>query len=213
MEIFELLKEINQHNCGTNEVGFESGDLQMHANDNDGEFNREDMAVLTQSLRDQAGQSGSDNGESAPRDGVEDWADDSTNIQSQTKGSQTVGNIPGTSRRSYRNSVSQSSSVSRGTTRRDRNFMNNMNTNMQNVLSPLILMLQHSQDRAEERDQMQRSRDDERQMLMREPEEERRLKETQIRAEEQRRNNQVNMYMMAMLSKMTGVPLDDLPSG
>ncbi|MBW0551956.1 hypothetical protein O181_091671 [Austropuccinia psidii MF-1] len=108
----------------------------------------------------------------APREGVEDWADDSTNIQSQTKGSQTVGNIPGTSRSSHRNSVSHLSSVSRGTTRRDRNFMNNMNTNMQNVLSPLMLMLQQSQDCAEERDWMQRSRDDERQMLMREHEEE-----------------------------------------
>ncbi|MBW0564159.1 hypothetical protein O181_103874 [Austropuccinia psidii MF-1] len=159
-------------------------------------------------MREQACQSWSDNAESAPRDGVEDWADDSTNIQSQT-----VGNIPGTSRRSNQNSVSQSSSVSRGTTRRDRNFMNNMNTNMQNVLSPLMLMLQQSQDCAEERDRMQRSRDDERQMLMREREEERRLQETQIRAEERRRNDQVNMYMMAMLSKMTGVPLDDPPSG
>ncbi|MBW0504233.1 hypothetical protein O181_043948 [Austropuccinia psidii MF-1] len=80
MEIFELLKEINQYNCGMNEVGFESGNLQTRANDNDGEINREDVGVLTQSLCDQAGQSGSDNGESAPRDGVEDWADDSTNI-------------------------------------------------------------------------------------------------------------------------------------
>ncbi|MBW0568123.1 hypothetical protein O181_107838, partial [Austropuccinia psidii MF-1] len=171
------------------------------------------VAVLTQSLRDQAGQSWSDNAKSAPRDGVEDWEDDSTNIQSQTEGSQTVGNIPGTSHRSNRNSVSQSSSISGGTTRRDCNFMNNMNTNMQNVLSPLMLMLQQSQDREEERDWMQRSRDDERQMLMREREEKRRLQETQIRAEERRRNDQVNMYMMAMLSKMTRVPLDDPPSG
>ncbi|MBW0556162.1 hypothetical protein O181_095877 [Austropuccinia psidii MF-1] len=54
-----------------------------------------------------------------------------------------------------------------------------------------------------------RSRDEERQMLMREREEERRLHEMQIRAEEQRRNDQMNMYMMAMLSKMMGVPLDD----
>ncbi|MBW0593806.1 hypothetical protein O181_133521, partial [Austropuccinia psidii MF-1] len=170
--IFELLKEINQHNCGTNEVGFESGNLQTHANDNDGEFNREDMAVLTQSLCDQAVQSGSDNGESAQRDGVEDWADDSTNIQSQTKGSQTAGKIPGTSHRSHWNSVSQSSSVSRGTTHWDCNFMNNMNTNIQNVLLPLMLMLQQSQDCTEERDCMQRFRDDERKMLMCECEEE-----------------------------------------
>ncbi|MBW0545211.1 hypothetical protein O181_084926 [Austropuccinia psidii MF-1] len=131
------------------------------------------MAVLTQSLCQQAGQSGSDNGKSGPREGVEyDWADYSTNIQSQAKGSQTTRNVPGTSGMSHWNSVSQSSSVSRGTTCHNQNFINNMNTNMQNMLSPLMLMLQQSQDHAEERDWMQRLRDDERQMLMHEREEE-----------------------------------------
>ncbi|MBW0579712.1 hypothetical protein O181_119427, partial [Austropuccinia psidii MF-1] len=76
MEVFELLKEINLHNCGTNEVGFESGDFQTPANNNDCNFNREDVADLTQSLCEQAGQSGSDNGKSGPREGMEDWADD-----------------------------------------------------------------------------------------------------------------------------------------
>ncbi|MBW0579888.1 hypothetical protein O181_119603 [Austropuccinia psidii MF-1] len=104
-------------------------------------------------------------GQSGPREGVEDWADDSTNIQSQAKGSQTTHNIPGTS------------------------------------------------DCTEERDRMQRSRDDERQMLMHEQEEEQRLQETQIQAEEQIGNDQLNMYMMVMLSKMSGVQLDDPPSG
>ncbi|MBW0514924.1 hypothetical protein O181_054639 [Austropuccinia psidii MF-1] len=83
---------------------------------------------------------------------------------------------------------------------------------MQNILSPLMLMLQQSQDCAEERDSMQRLQDNERQMLMHEREEEQCLCETQIRAEERRRNDQINMYMMAMLSKMTGVPLDDPPA-
>ncbi|MBW0500407.1 hypothetical protein O181_040122 [Austropuccinia psidii MF-1] len=97
---------------------------------------------------------------------MEDWADDSKNMQSQAKGSQTTHNIPGTSGTSHCNSVSQASSVSRGTTCCNQNFMNNMNTNMKNMLSPLMLMLQQSQDRAEDRDQMQRSRDEERQILM-----------------------------------------------
>ncbi|MBW0545618.1 hypothetical protein O181_085333 [Austropuccinia psidii MF-1] len=161
---------------------------------------------MTQLLCEQVGQSG-------PREGMEDWADDSTNIQSQAKGSQTTCNVPGTSGMTHWNLVSQSSSASRGTTLCNWNFINNMNMNMQNVLLPLMLMLQQSQDHAEERDWMQRLRDDERQMLMCEQEEERHLQETQIQAEEQRRNDQLNMYMMAMLSKMTGVPLDDPPSG
>ncbi|MBW0578130.1 hypothetical protein O181_117845 [Austropuccinia psidii MF-1] len=213
MEVFELLKEINLHSCGTNEVGFKSGNFQTPANNNDGDFNHEDVAELRQLLCEQGGHSGSDNGNSGPREGVEDWADDSTNIQSQAEGSQTTRNVPGTSGTSHRNSVSQASSVSRGTTHRNWNLMNNMNTNMQNMLSPLMLMLQQSQDHTEERYWMQRLRDEERQMLMREQEEEQRLQESQIRAEEQRRNDQLNMYMMARLSKMTGVPLDDPPSG
>ncbi|MBW0546453.1 hypothetical protein O181_086168 [Austropuccinia psidii MF-1] len=135
------------------------------------------------------------------------WADAPENIPSQPEGSH------GTSRMVHRNLSSQMSSVSRGTTCWDRNFMNNINANMQNVLSPLMLMLQQSQDRAEERDRMQRSQDDERKILIPEQEEERCLQETQIQAEEQRRNDQLNMYMMAMLSKMTGVPLDKPPSG
>ncbi|MBW0546431.1 hypothetical protein O181_086146 [Austropuccinia psidii MF-1] len=200
------MKEINLHHCGTNGVGFESGNFLTLANNNDGKFKCEDVAVLTQFLCEQAGQSG-------PREGMEDWADDSTNIPMQAKGSQTTRNVPGTSGMSHWNSVSQLSSVSRGTTSCNCNFINNMNTNMQNVLPPLILMLQRIQDCAEERDWMQRLWDDERQMLMREQEEERHLQETKIWAEEQRINDWLNIYMMSMLSKMTGVPLDDPASG
>ncbi|MBW0583182.1 hypothetical protein O181_122897, partial [Austropuccinia psidii MF-1] len=182
-------------------------------NNNIEEAIHEDFEVPTEPSGNQVGHSGSENGESGPREGLDDWPDDPENIPSQPEGSHRTQQLWGTSRMVCGNSSSQMSSISRGTSRRDRNFMNNMNTSMQNVLSPLMLMLQQSQDRAEERDRMQRSRDDERQMLMREREEERCLQETQIRAEERRRKDQLNMYMMAMLSKMTGVPLDEPPSG
>ncbi|MBW0527446.1 hypothetical protein O181_067161 [Austropuccinia psidii MF-1] len=121
--------------------------------------------------------------------------------------------ICGTSHMVRGNSSSQTSSISRGTTHCNQKLMNEMNTNMQNVLWPLILMLQQIQDQDEERDSMQRSWDNERQILKCEKEEEHCLQETQIRAEEQRRNDQLNMYMMAMFSKMTGVPLDKPPFG
>ncbi|MBW0559277.1 hypothetical protein O181_098992 [Austropuccinia psidii MF-1] len=111
-------------------MGFESGNFQTTANNNDGKFSCEDVAVLTQLLCEQAGQSASYNGKSGPREGVEDWAHDSTNIPSQPKVSQTTRNVPGTSGMSHQNSVRQLSSVSRGTTRRNCNFINNMNTNM-----------------------------------------------------------------------------------
>ncbi|MBW0539256.1 hypothetical protein O181_078971 [Austropuccinia psidii MF-1] len=155
MEVFDLLKEINQNNYGTNEVGFESVDFPTPANNNNGETIEEDIEVPTEPSGNQAGHSGSENGESGPRDEMGDWPDGPENIPSQPEGSHTTQNMHGTSCMVRSNSSSQMSSVSRGTTRCDWNFMNKMNKNMQNVLLPLILMLQQSQDQAEERDQMQ----------------------------------------------------------
>ncbi|MBW0472114.1 hypothetical protein O181_011829 [Austropuccinia psidii MF-1] len=168
MEVFDLLKEVNQKNYSTNEVGFESEDFPPPLNNNNEEAIHEDFEVQTEPSGNQAGHSGSENGESGPKEGMGDWPDDPENIPSQPKGSQTTQHIRGTSRMVRGNSSSQMSSVSRGTTCCDQNFMNNMNTNMQNVLLPLMLILQQSQDCAEERDQMQRSQEDERQMLMHE---------------------------------------------
>ncbi|MBW0555021.1 hypothetical protein O181_094736 [Austropuccinia psidii MF-1] len=51
-----------------------------------------------------------------------------------------------------RDSISQSSCLSMDTTRRDCSFMSNMSSNMQSMLSPLMLMLQNGQERADERD-------------------------------------------------------------
>ncbi|MBW0522293.1 hypothetical protein O181_062008 [Austropuccinia psidii MF-1] len=73
--------------------------------------------------------------------------------------------------------------------------MNNMNTNM-----PLMMILQQGQDQAEEQE------------MRRECEEEMPLWEVQMRAEDQQRSDQMHLYMMAMLSKMTGIPLDKPPA-
>ncbi|MBW0552928.1 hypothetical protein O181_092643 [Austropuccinia psidii MF-1] len=145
MEVYELLKEINQNNYGTNEVDFVSGDFTAPANNNNGESIEEDIEVPTEPSGNQGCHSGSENGESRTREEMGNWADGPENIPSQPEGSCTTQNICG-------NSSSQMPSISRGTTCRDRNFMNNMNTNMQNILLPLMLMLQQSQDREEERD-------------------------------------------------------------
>ncbi|MBW0563160.1 hypothetical protein O181_102875 [Austropuccinia psidii MF-1] len=86
------------------------------------------------------------------------------------------------------------------TTRRDRSFM----SNMQSMLSPLMLMLQNGQERADECDQLQRAREDAR--------EERRLeREEERRKEEKARNDQMNMFMMTLLAKVTGIDQDQLP--
>ncbi|MBW0548665.1 hypothetical protein O181_088380 [Austropuccinia psidii MF-1] len=192
VEVYELLKEINMNNCVVNDIGMESGDFPQTTNAEEDETSNTEIPVQTEDIGDENGQLPSECGDALRINTIDNQNQDAANDLINREG--------------------QSSSMSVGTSRRDQNFMNNMNTNMQNVLSPLMLMLQQSQDRAEERDRMQRARDEERQMLMREREEERRLRETQIRAEERRRNDQMNMYMMAMLSKMTGVPLDDPPA-
>ncbi|MBW0544504.1 hypothetical protein O181_084219 [Austropuccinia psidii MF-1] len=77
------------------------------------------------------------------------------------------------SRRGCCNSFSQTSSNTFSTTRQDRTFMNNMNSNMQGMLTPLMMILQQGQDQAEEQDRIQQERDEEREMLQTKREEER----------------------------------------
>ncbi|MBW0465740.1 hypothetical protein O181_005455 [Austropuccinia psidii MF-1] len=47
-------------------------------------------------------------------------------------------------------------SMSLASGRKERNFANYMNQNMQNMLSPLLVLIQHGQERAEEWDRIQR---------------------------------------------------------
>ncbi|MBW0515009.1 hypothetical protein O181_054724 [Austropuccinia psidii MF-1] len=152
MEVFDLLKEINQKNYSTNEVGFDSGDFPPPLNNNNGEKIHEDFEVPMEPSGNQVAHLGSENGGSGPREGMGNWPDDPENIPSQPKGRHTTQHICGTSRMVCVNSSSQMSSVSRGTTLCNWNFINNMDTNMQNILLPLMLMLHKSQDQAEERD-------------------------------------------------------------
>ncbi|MBW0547859.1 hypothetical protein O181_087574 [Austropuccinia psidii MF-1] len=96
--------------------------------------------------------------------------------------------------------MSQSSSLSMDTTCQDHLFM----SNMQSILSPLMLMLQNGQEQADERDQLQRAWEDTR--------EERCLKwEEERRKEEKACNDQMNMFMMTLLAKVTGINQDQLP--
>ncbi|MBW0546011.1 hypothetical protein O181_085726 [Austropuccinia psidii MF-1] len=68
MEVYELLKEINQNNYGTNEVGFESGDFPAPANNNNVDSIEEDIEVPTEPSGNQVCHSGSENGESGTRE-------------------------------------------------------------------------------------------------------------------------------------------------
>ncbi|MBW0586231.1 hypothetical protein O181_125946 [Austropuccinia psidii MF-1] len=190
----------------------ESGDFPQTKNGKDNETSNTEIQVQTEYIGNENGWLPSECGDYLQRNPIENLNQDVRNHSANQEGPRIRANCPTPSQFGQPNSLGQASSMSAGTTRQDQNFMNNMNKNLQNVLSPLILMLQKSQDHVEERDQMQRSRDDERQMLMCEKEEEQRPCKTQIRTEKKRRNDQMNIYMMAMISKMTGVPLDDPPA-
>ncbi|MBW0524199.1 hypothetical protein O181_063914 [Austropuccinia psidii MF-1] len=184
MEAYELLKETNINNCGTLEVGMELGNFPQTNVEDYGSIPQDDMVVPMEGLCEQGGHSGSEIAETLPREVMSDWPEDQPNMPSQPEGIQETHHGATPLHIGCWDSVSQSSSMSTQTTRRDCNFMNNMNTNMQNFLLPLMLMLQQSQDWAEEQHQMQKSQDDKRQMLMCEQEEEHCLWKTQIHAEE-----------------------------
>ncbi|MBW0574326.1 hypothetical protein O181_114041 [Austropuccinia psidii MF-1] len=68
MEVYDLLKDINQNNYGTNEVCFESGDFQAPENNNNGESIEEDIEVPMEPSGNQGCHSGSENGESGTRE-------------------------------------------------------------------------------------------------------------------------------------------------
>ncbi|MBW0575513.1 hypothetical protein O181_115228 [Austropuccinia psidii MF-1] len=177
---------------------------------NQGIFHKQQTAkttkqVQTEDIGDENGWLTSECVDSLQRNPIDNLNQDAGNHSTNQEGPRIRTNCLTPSQLGQPNSLGQLSNMSAGTTHQDQTFMNNINTNLKNVLSPLMLMLQQSQDCVEERDKMQRSRDNERQMLMREREEERHLCKTQICAEERSRNDKMNMYMM-------GVALDDPPA-
>ncbi|MBW0585274.1 hypothetical protein O181_124989 [Austropuccinia psidii MF-1] len=87
MEVYELLKERNINNCGTFEVGMESGDFPQTV-DEYGSIPQDDMVVPMEGLCEQGGRSGSEILESLPREVMSDWPEDQPNMPSQPERSQ-----------------------------------------------------------------------------------------------------------------------------
>ncbi|MBW0548096.1 hypothetical protein O181_087811 [Austropuccinia psidii MF-1] len=141
-------------------------------NGKDDETSNTEIQVQTEDIGDENGQFPSECGDSLQRNPIDNLNQDAGNHSTNREGPIIRTNCPTPSQLGRPNPLGQLSSMSAGTTCQDRNLMNNMNTNLQKVLSPLMLMLYKSQDCVEEIDQMQRSQDNERQMLMHEREEE-----------------------------------------
>ncbi|MBW0554492.1 hypothetical protein O181_094207 [Austropuccinia psidii MF-1] len=205
-EVYEMLKRINTNNCGLNATGMESGAFpqQSTAVGNTQNLENNENERREDNISNGGDPSGSDNDDTQSRDAHEDGEirhnEDIFSLRPVSSTSQR----PSISGLRRRDSISQSSCLSMDTTRRDHSFMSNMSSNMQSMLSPLMLMLQNGQERADERERLQRAREDAR--------EERRLeREEEQRKEEKARNDQMNMFMMTLLAKVTGINQDQLP--
>ncbi|MBW0504218.1 hypothetical protein O181_043933 [Austropuccinia psidii MF-1] len=94
---------------------------------------------------------------------------------------------------------------------KERNLANNMNQNMQNMLSPLLVLIQHGQEQAEERDRIQQDREIELRSQEAEIEERRREREeAKIRAKEKAHSERLNLVMLTVLAKIGGINKEDL---
>ncbi|MBW0542949.1 hypothetical protein O181_082664 [Austropuccinia psidii MF-1] len=188
-EVYDILKQLNMNNCGMNCNGMESGDYtQDQGQENDDLGNENDW--------NRGGDHERENGQSdTEEDGQPNENAQGSNEEMAQPGPSTFRrNIHGSGRKNRRGSMSQESSISIASTRRDRSFLTNMNNNMQGMLCPLMMMMQQNQERAEERDRRQMERD-----------EERRLQEEQRRVADESRRDRMNMAMLMMFAKVTGV--------
>ncbi|MBW0562691.1 hypothetical protein O181_102406 [Austropuccinia psidii MF-1] len=95
--------------------------------------------------------------------------------------------------------MSQELSISFASTKRDWSFLTNMKNNMQEMLCPLIMMMQQNKERAEERDRRQMERD-----------EEQSPQEGSRHMEDESHPDRMNMAMLMMFAKVTGVDPDSM---
>ncbi|MBW0547775.1 hypothetical protein O181_087490 [Austropuccinia psidii MF-1] len=141
-----------------NAIGIESGSIQTIKNEretsiieNKGNLQGEDRLINnTEELLPNS------NGNS-PKEAI-----DNTGVDFGTMGE----NVPNISNKTpqrpkafpfgRRDSMSQSSSMSLESGQKDGNFANNINQNMKNMLSLLLVLIQHGQEQSEERDRIQK---------------------------------------------------------
>ncbi|MBW0586653.1 hypothetical protein O181_126368 [Austropuccinia psidii MF-1] len=185
-EVYDLLKRLNVNNSGMNASGIESGNTEeIPTNPNE----NSPPAVVYET-------------------GVDFGAlgENVQNIINQTP------QRPKTIPFGRRDSMSQSSTMSFALGRKEYNLANHMNQNMQNMLSPLLVLIQHGQKRAEERDRIQRDREIELRSQEAEREERRREREAEakIRAKEKAHSERLNLVMLTVLAKIGGINKEDL---
>ncbi|MBW0549414.1 hypothetical protein O181_089129 [Austropuccinia psidii MF-1] len=170
------------NNCGMNYNGIELGDYtQEQVNQNNELTNEND--------RNRCGDHERENGHGdTEEEGQPKKNAQGTNEEmNQPRPSNFGQNIHASGRKNCHGSLSQESSISSASTRRDWSFLTNMN-NMQGMLCPLMMMMQQNQERAEERDRRQMERDEECRHM-----------------EDESHQDWMNMVMLMMFAKVTGV--------
>ncbi|MBW0562729.1 hypothetical protein O181_102444 [Austropuccinia psidii MF-1] len=139
-----MLKRINTNNCGFNATGMESGELPqlLMAVGNTQNLENNENERREDNMSNGGDQSGSENDNTQSQNAHEDVErrhnEDIFSLRPVSSTSQR----PSISGLRRRDSMSQSSCLSMDTTCWDRSFM----SNMQSMLSPLMLMLQNGQE-------------------------------------------------------------------
>ncbi|MBW0490735.1 hypothetical protein O181_030450 [Austropuccinia psidii MF-1] len=78
------------------------------------------------------------------------------------------------------------------------------------MLSPLLVLIQHGQERAEERDRKQQDQEIELRFQEAVREKEQRAEEAKMRAEEKACSERLNLVMLTVLAKIGGINKEDL---
>ncbi|MBW0507993.1 hypothetical protein O181_047708 [Austropuccinia psidii MF-1] len=149
-----MLKWINTNSCGLNAMGMESGAFPqpLTALGNTQNLENNENERREDNMSNSGDQSASENDDTQSWNAHEDVEishnEDIFPLHPVCSTSQK----PSKSGLRRRESMSQSSSLSMDTTRQDQSFMSNMSSNMQRMLSPLMLMLQNVQEQADECD-------------------------------------------------------------
>ncbi|MBW0547110.1 hypothetical protein O181_086825 [Austropuccinia psidii MF-1] len=87
------------------------------------------------------------------------------------------------------------------------NLANNMNQNIQNMLSPWLVLIQHGQEW--DREIELRSQEAEREERRRERQEEQQTEEAKMRAKEKAHSERLNLVMLTVLAKIGSINKED----
>ncbi|MBW0507131.1 hypothetical protein O181_046846 [Austropuccinia psidii MF-1] len=198
-----MLKHLNANNNGMNAIGIESDSFQSMQNE------RETSIVeIKGNLQGEDGKI--DDTEVVPPEANGNYpiaAIDNNGVDFGRMGENSRRIIDKTTQKpkafslGRRESMCQSSTITLELGLKGWNFANKMNQNMKNMISPLLVLIQHGQEQEEEQDC---------EIELRLQEAERREEEPKMQAEEKDFRDQLNMVILTVLAKIGSINKDEL---